>query len=43
MASLTQQVESFWNNQATWGNPDLPTWDDLGHSLDMELMRKEQN
>jgi len=41
VANLTQQVDSFWNNQATWDNPNLYSWNDLDHSLDMELMRKK--
>lgn len=38
MATITQTAAAIWQS-ASWDN--LPNWTDLGHSLDMELLRKK--
>lgn len=38
--SLTATIEAV-GRAASWDNPALVRWDDLHHSLDMELMRKK--
>ena len=39
MATVTQIVEAI-GRSASWDNPALTTWEDLNHSLDLELMRR---
>lgn len=40
MSNLTATIEAV-GRAASWGNPALATWQDLAHSLDMELLRKK--
>lgn len=38
--SLTATIEAV-GRAASWGNPNLATWQDLAHSMEMELFRKK--